>query len=341
MLTAVERVGARDLIEACDPNVNDAAIDDLLTPDSDTHRAYVQYADGARKVSAFGIRSIPSGTAGDDSLCFEIVEFLTAGRWLMVVWHDSDVFIRKRARDSEPSDPGFRDELISRVEARWRSMDGRSPGDLAVLFLHELGLTFSHGKKSLWTWLNDWETEFFEGRDSSTRTLLRLDKELGELHRVHSQFRRRLSELNVPKTLAGERWFADVSPSFVVTAQEADDLIDRSLDSLREYSQALQQALSLSQSHIGKRQLEVAQDFQRTIEVITAVVVVPTLVAGVYGANTRLPGQQRWSGFELMLAVMIIGAVVAIVTLRLIGRRHRGSHGLDFKAAPDEMPRFE
>ena len=38
---------------------------------------------------------------------------------------------------------------------------------------------------------------------------------------------------------------------------------------------------------------------------------VPTLVVGLYGANTKLPGRDTWRGFEIMVVLMIASAVAS------------------------------
>ncbi len=49
---------------------------------------------------------------------------------------------------------------------------------------------------------------------------------------------------------------------------------------------------------------------------MTGLVLVPTLVAGVFGANTAVPGGQAWWGFEVMLLLMVVSAVVVYAAIR-------------------------
>jgi Mg2+ and Co2+ transporter CorA len=35
---------------------------------------------------------------------------------------------------------------------------------------------------------------------------------------------------------------------------------------------------------------------------------VPTFIAGTFGANTEVPGQGKWWGFVVMVILMVLGA---------------------------------
>jgi Mg2+ and Co2+ transporter CorA len=47
---------------------------------------------------------------------------------------------------------------------------------------------------------------------------------------------------------------------------------------------------------------------------------VPTLIAGVFGSNTQIPGQGEWWGFGLLVLLMVAGATGAWLLFRA-GRR--------------------
>lgn len=70
---------------------------------------------------------------------------------------------------------------------------------------------------------------------------------------------------------------------------------------------------------------------QSQLAKVTALLLVPTLIAGVFGANTQLPGIGSWLGFDLMIVLMICSAVAVYLTMRndfhdskrrRTGRRH-------------------
>jgi magnesium transporter len=45
--------------------------------------------------------------------------------------------------------------------------------------------------------------------------------------------------------------------------------------------------------------------------VVAAVLLVPTLITGFFGANTNLPGGGHWSGFVAMVTLMVLGSGAA------------------------------
>ena len=67
----------------------------------------------------------------------------------------------------------------------------------------------------------------------------------------------------------------------------------------------------------------VAQDrfgrFQQSFTLLTALVLVPGLVAAVFGANVELPF--RDSSARAMWIAMVVGAALTLLVLMLLGRR--------------------
>lgn len=95
------------------------------------------------------------------------------------------------------------------------------------------------------------------------------------------------------------------------------------LHSLRE---RIRTGLALVSAVLTSQALEVAEDtqsgnedFQRIAGILGAVILGPTLVAGLFGANTALPGGGSWWGFGIMLALMVVSAVALLLVLRRLG----------------------
>jgi hypothetical protein len=59
------------------------------------------------------------------------------------------------------------------------------------------------------------------------------------------------------------------------------------------------------------------------VALLTSVVLVPTLVASIYGANVKLPGKDTWQGLiALLLFIMAFGLASFVVIVRLlVGRQ--------------------
>jgi Mg2+ and Co2+ transporter CorA len=98
-------------------------------------------------------------------------------------------------------------------------------------------------------------------------------------------------------------------------ALRVDDRVDQSLAELAEVGKLVRDAYEL----LEMRRVTNAQDrdarFQRTIAIGGSAVLVPTLVAGVMGMNTWVPGEYgpksaKWA-FLLLLIVMVLSASAA------------------------------
>lgn len=69
----------------------------------------------------------------------------------------------------------------------------------------------------------------------------------------------------------------------------------------------------------SQEQQERADRFEGTVTRLTAFLLVPTLVAAVFGANVQLPGS-GWVRTAFMLLAMVAGAVATFLVLRRLGR---------------------
>jgi hypothetical protein len=112
------------------------------------------------------------------------------------------------------------------------------------------------------------------------------------------------------------------SPASAEIEAAAEDTVT-TLHSLRE---RIRTGLALVSAVLTSQALEVAEetqsgneDFQRIAGILGAVILGPTLVAGLFGANTALPGGGNWWGFGIMLALMVVSAVALLVVLRRLG----------------------
>lgn len=307
----------RELERICGNHLTFEMVSDLLDPDELPE--VKQFGEGGllRKVSSFGVRCLAQDIVGDSGLVFDPVEFLSGERWLICNWQSSKAY---RIGDASPSDatPLLREDVENEVTGRWLAQGGQTTGDLGVLFLYVLALKYSKARRALWARLNAWERDFYSLQLGSDPT--ELVQTLRELHRLHGELNRRLEALNVPRDCADIGWFAMVSQRD--TAQSVDDIIDRSLHNLRSFGDSLRQAVSLTQSYATLKHFEQAeeqkratQNLQRRFEGGAAVLLVPTLIAGIYGANTLLPGGGHWSGFIAMVILMVLGSAAMYIAL--------------------------
>lgn len=333
-LDAAEEVH-RQLQRICGEELTLDMVHDLLDPDDLPEVR--QFGEGGRirKVSSFGVHSLEQKDGPDQEhavqsvdfltrdreLVFQPVEFLAGDRWLICHWQRCKVYRLGLAQPGE-AEPQFREDIEQDLAERWLDKKGKTSGDLGILFLYELALEYTKARIALWKWLDDGEQNFY-GHDVAMDPMPFV-AELAELHRLHGELYRRLAGLNVPRTSADTSWFANVTRAD--TAWRVDEMIDRSLDNLRDFRDSLRQAVNLTQSYATLRHFKLAEEqkkqaekLQHGFQLVASILLVPTLIAGVYGANTLLPGGDHWSGFIAMVVLMVVGGSAAYWVLRRAG----------------------
>ena len=267
-------------------------VTDLLAADE---LPQVRQIGAIRVLSAFSVNAVELETdAGDENatkageLLYEPVEFLVGPNWIVTCWQGDDT---------------IRPDLVENVTERWRYGSFQTAGDLALLVLRELAGTFTHAKRELYAWLESWELDFTRRRE---RTEI---ETLTTLRRLVAEFRKQLAPLQ-RSDLTGNPsliWFPAVSDPEEVA--RVDDLIDRALRDLRALGEALLAAIALTSTLTAAAQSRQSERFQRFLAAVAAVLLVPTLVATVYGANTWLPGESQSWGFITMLLLMAVTAL--------------------------------
>jgi hypothetical protein len=323
-----------DVSEACEAD----AIYDTLTAfcrDGLTREMVVELlgADQAPKVKVLpgGVRNVTTfqvvadegqGNESDPSasktgtLSFQVVEFLQTERWLISCWHK-----RRPTPDGiheNPEQPPVgRTDAFERVEQWWRSVHRTTAGDLGLAVMAELAESYTHARRTLYAWHEAWELDFYRRRhNSETETL-------HDLRTLSARLREHLEALNRPGMSRNPDliWFSHSTARS--DAERVDDLIDRALANLRALSDILRSSTDVVATMSSSQQTRQAERFQELITLVAAVLLVPTLVAGIYGANTRLPGGNDWNGFALMIVTMVVSAALTYVSIQ--GWRRRGT----------------
>jgi hypothetical protein len=299
-------------------------VEDLISPDP---RPKIQpWAGGTIKgVAAFRVTASESDEGvGMDSatkagiLIFEPVEFLVGADWLITCWHDAEVYRgAERINERAPAPPT---ELFKEVGRCWQTRAVKSAGDLAVLILLELALTYGPACRQLYVWQEEWELDFFRRPD-------RIDREtLLDARACAAVLRDWLARLNPPglRQDAERAWFPGVTgdrdSGGFERALEVDDRIDSALHELSEFNQTLRSAYDLLQLREGERERHRDDRFQRTIAVGGSAILIPTLVAGIMGVNTWVPGEagpksSHWA-FVVLICIVLLSGGVAWAVLR-------------------------
>jgi hypothetical protein len=251
---------------------------------------------------------------------YQPVGFLAGDGWIVTCWY------RRRAyegalRVSRPLEPRVHDDIYEAVARRWPGAPARTAGDLGVLILDELALTFAPAHRKVYDWLEAWELTLYLDTDPDDERDILDRTTLPDLWGTMTTLRYWLSPLNRAGMRAdiAKAWFAGCTDHAAVN--EVNDRIDRSLQSLRDLGMTLRASFGLLHIQLAEEQHKRSERLQNLIEYVTAAVLIPALVVGFYGANTRLPGQGTWWGFGVMLAGMVVLGTGSLLFLRFLRGR--------------------
>jgi hypothetical protein len=313
-------------------------LEELLTPDELPEDR--EWRDGAIKlVSACALAferldEGPEDEIDDGVVIVQPVELLASRRWLISRWHGA-----RRIADAgsdRPAEPILtRRDCVGPVERRWGAGDGKTAGDLGVLVMHQLALTYSPAERELSSVLEDWELRLYEG-DRTPEQLSAQREALRRLWRLRAVLRDWIAPLNRPgMSLDLDKVWLPASDH--AEAIKVDDRMDRVLDNLTRLGENLRASFHLIHLEESERERDRREQIQRRVELIAAIFLVPTFIFGLYGSNTWLPGQGSVPGFFVMVAIVV---AVTLGSVYLIQRwqQERGP-GTGVEPAPDASPR--
>src|SRR5262249_42930342 len=258
---------------------------ELLTPDHYPHGQ--TYADrSVRLASSFRVRTRDHADQhegrrdifpGPGELILQPVEILAGPAWLIVCWHPRRVYRGIKVERELPSgEPGGR--FREAIEHRWRGYGGTTSGDLGVLLLHELALTYAPVYYRLYDWLEETELSFYVTSHIDQAALAEIWSSMALLRHWIS-----------PLHIAGVRSDRDKAWLPNVTLQRevnrVDDRVDGALDRLRELATALRSAFNTTYSKLEEQARERQEATRRRVELIAAGFLVPTLVVGLLRRN--------------------------------------------------------
>lgn len=307
----------------------DMVIDLLCITDK---REGERYSEGRiRSASSFQVTTnrLTEGGAkvwSGGQLMIQPVELLAGESWLITCWHRQQVY--EGSGQIEDRAPVGHQELFRSVAARWAGCSGRAAqwstaGDLGVLVLHELALSYAPAHRAVSGWLEEWELRLYSLDELDRRQLERDRDDLQQLFASMALLREWINPLNRIgiKVDLDKAWFYGCQDHEQV--KNLDERVDRALRNLGELADTLRSSFGVLQVRMLEEQRERRDASQRRIEVAAAAFLVPTLIVGFYGANTKLPGEQQWSGFWEMLAVLLVLSVAAVCGVLFIQRRDR------------------
>jgi hypothetical protein len=297
---------------------------DLLSRDGEPGRGPVDGVASLQKVVPALARAVDAGDSRPRLVRFDLLEIIAVGDVVLTCWHPEMADLP----GGEPSGPLPSDEVPERAARLWSEYGGRSAADLGVCLLLAVVERYRRLFRYVELWIEEWESDFH--RAVTDDVAIAGIGTLTELRAILADIRKHLVPLDVPRDRARYEWFPGVTSEEL--AHDADATIDQALGRVRTLADELRRLVDLTQSRQTLRQIELAQQqasrselLQRRIENITAVLLVPTLVASIWGANTELPGRGSWGGFGIMLGVMVATGLVSWLALRV--SRQRGFVG--------------
>jgi hypothetical protein len=287
------------------PGLELSMLSELLTPDGLPEDR--EWLDGEIKLASTCALAFVDGF-----VVVQQVELLASETWLLTSWHRA-----RKLGDEKESDTGDildRQECVEAVERRWRAGDGATAGDLGVLVMHELALTYAPAERELRSVLEDWELRLYEG-GRTPEELSDQREALRRLWRLRAVLRDWIAPLNRPgMSLDIDKVWLPASDH--AEAIKVDDRVDRVLENLATLGEALRSSFHLIHLEEAERERDRREQVQRQVELVAAIFIVPTFIFGLYGSNTWLPGQGSRIGFAIMIAIVLAVTAGSVLLLQ-------------------------
>jgi Mg2+ and Co2+ transporter CorA len=91
--------------------------------------------------------------------------------------------------------------------------------------------------------------------------------------------------------------------------------VDRALSEIRHLADTMRDTFQVLSARLLEEQRDRREQLQRRIEIAAAAFLVPTLIVGFYGANTRVPGQGTWQGFWGMVVALVVLSALSVAAV--------------------------
>jgi magnesium transporter len=149
--------------------------------------------------------------------------------------------------------------------------------------------------EGLGTDIQEVEDEIFAGNEDVSQRIYELSRELVQFQRATSPLARSLER-------GGERNEHDIDPELRSYLRELHDRVLRVEEPTEGFRDMLSDILVVNLTLIGVRQ----NDQTKKISAWAAILIVPTLITGIYGMNFDFMPELHWTfGYPLALALMV------------------------------------
>lgn len=311
-------------------------LEDLCSPDEIPEpRAW--HWGTVRLASTFGVYA--PGSVGIESSCrtpsaeatYQPVELLANRDWLITRWHSAGSYCgAELVKVGAPLDHAG---LVQALMRRWMDRSGGNAGDLGVLVMEELSLTYAPAHRRLYAALENWELNLYG--PARTGGKHRPDPiELRDLWGARARLRDWLNPLNVPgiRRDINKAWLPATDHQLVTAV---DERVDKALGSLAKLGETLRSTFHLLHIEEAEAQRDRSDKVQRQLAILATIFLIPTLIVGFYGANTWVPGQGRHWGFWIMVGVLVLFTAIGVTVIStMFASRNRQRRRLVADAKP-------
>jgi Mg2+ and Co2+ transporter CorA len=334
------------------PGLKESMLRDLLTPDVQPKtETYGDERTGVRTVSVAALiaREIPDEDDGfdgvDEQLLTQMVELVVGPGWIITCWHPCKVLVGGGRVYASPA--LLREPFLAHVSHRWvndpvdpsRSHVVKEASDLATYLARSLVATYGASLRMVQRWVSTWEVEFYQalgshdddrghtGRDER-KLLKEAATEISNFLSVVGEFSRSVNAFQLAgEEMPNKTWFTTPAGqpedafgrrSTTEQAQAVASSVEAAVRKLTQLSDEIRADMDLLMIQSQARQQESSERLQGYLGKVTGLILVPTFVAGLYGANTALPGGGSWMGFDIMLLLMVASAAISYLFIRRI-----------------------
>lgn len=290
-------------------------------------------ADGLRNASFVGFTygGPQPDLGGSAELTVQMVETLVGDRLVLSCWQPCRRF--RGTETAEDGPPVLREEVTRAVLRTWLVDDCESASDLASCVAQGLLVQSRAMVVELEHALQSWELSYHtQPEEAETETLKRLLAMVNEVRRRLAAF----ENARPLSTVGGHRFENSIS----VALEHRVELLTTAglkrcailLEGIRASMELVSMDTIAQQAVTAERRAKEAEGFQGRLEKVTALLLVPTLIAGIFGANTALPGGGTWAGFDTMLVLMVLTSLS--VYFFLVSRRDDRHAGFPRRWSP-------
>lgn len=254
------------------------------------------------------------------------VHFLASDRWV-ITRRRRGMGVTRGIFDEERDPVGF-DDLRRFVQQHW---DGyHEPQDVATLILRALADTWLPALERVSARLANSELLYVQ-RLVEERALIderTYRQDLVDLKWIVDGLSSAFTTLRRPAVPVADAWFVAKSPQARQVAQQVEQLIELASGELARHREQVRTSFDLVASTEASRQIELGNEERRrgerlegVVTFVTAVLLVPTLIAGVFAAIPDALHGRLHLRLGLLLGLMVVGAVATWLSLRTMRRR--------------------